>query len=44
MKAEIPGLKKQVLLRFALAPIFLGLMLFLPAGSLDYWQAWIYYT
>lgn len=25
-----------------MAPIILGLMLFLPAGSLDYWQAWIY--
>src|SRR5659263_625876 len=25
-----------------MAPIFMGLMLFLPAGSLDYWQAWIY--
>jgi protein-S-isoprenylcysteine O-methyltransferase Ste14 len=35
-------LKKQVILRFIMAPIFLGLILFLPAGSLDYWQAWIY--
>lgn len=42
MKAEMPGLKKQIILRFIMAPIFLGLMLFLPAGSLDYWQAWIY--
>ena len=42
MKTEIPGLKKQVILRFIMAPIFLGLMLFLPAGSLDFWQAWIY--
>ncbi|MCG2735452.1 MAG: isoprenylcysteine carboxylmethyltransferase family protein [Candidatus Methanoperedenaceae archaeon] len=25
-----------------MAPIFMGLMLFLPAGSLDYWQAWLY--
>ncbi len=25
-----------------MVPIFMGLMLFLPAGSLDYWQAWIY--
>ncbi len=25
-----------------LVPIFMGLMLFLPAGTLDYWQAWIY--
>ena len=42
MKTEIPGLKKQVILRFVMAPIILGLMLFLPAGSLYYWQAWIY--
>jgi len=42
MKTEIPGLKKQVILRFIMAPIVLGLMLFLPAGSLDFWQAWIY--
>ena len=25
-----------------MVPIFMGLMLFLPAGTLDYWQAWIY--
>jgi len=42
MKTEIPELKKQVILRFIMAPIFMGLMLFLPAGTLDYWQAWIY--
>jgi len=40
MKAS--ELKKQVILRFIMAPIFMGLMLFLPAGTLDYWQAWIY--
>jgi len=42
MKTEIPGLKKQVILRFIMAPVFIGLMLFLPAGTLYYWQAWIY--
>lgn len=42
MKAENPGLKKQVILRFIMVPIFMGLMLFLPAGTLYYWQAWIY--
>ena len=42
MKDEIPGLKKQVILRFIMVPIFMGLILFLPAGSLDYWQAWVY--
>lgn len=35
-------LKRQVFLRLIMAPIFIGLMLFLPAGSLDYWQAWVY--
>jgi len=25
-----------------MVPVFMGLMLFLPAGSLYYWQAWIY--
>jgi protein-S-isoprenylcysteine O-methyltransferase Ste14 len=40
MKAS--ELRKQVILRFILAPIFMGLMLFLPAGTLDYWQAWLY--
>jgi protein-S-isoprenylcysteine O-methyltransferase Ste14 len=42
MKTDMPELKKLVILRFIMAPIFMGLMLFLPAGSLDYWQAWIY--
>jgi protein-S-isoprenylcysteine O-methyltransferase Ste14 len=40
---EASELKKQILLRFIMAPIFMGLMLFLPAGTLDYWQAWIYF-
>ena len=35
-------LKKKVFIRFIMAPIFIGLILFLPAGTLDYWQAWIY--
>ena len=26
-----------------MVPILMGLMLFLPAGSLHYWQAWIYF-
>ncbi len=39
---NLPELKKKVLLRLILVPIFMGLVLFLPAGSLDYWQAWIY--
>ena len=42
MKTEIPGLKKQIIIRFIMVPVFMGLMLFLPAGTLYYWQAWLY--
>lgn len=42
MNAKLSELKKQVFTRFILAFIFIGLTLFLPAGTLDYWQAWIY--
>lgn len=42
MITNLPELKKKVFFRFILVPIFMGLMLFLPAGSLYYWQAWIY--
>ena len=42
MKTENPELKKQVILRFIMVPVFIGLILFLPAGTLYYWQAWIY--
>jgi hypothetical protein len=34
MKTEIPELKKQFI-KFIMAPIFIGLMLFLNAGSFD---------
>ncbi len=42
MNAKLSELKKQVFLRVILVFLFIGLLLFLPAGSLDYWQAWIY--
>ena len=42
MNTNLSELKKKVYFRFIMAPIFMGLMLFLPAGSLNYWQAWIY--
>ena len=40
--AATSRLRRQVLLRFASAFIFMMAMLFLPAGTLTYWQAWIY--
>lgn len=35
-------LKRKICLISLLALIVLGLMLFLPAGSFDYWQAWVF--
>ncbi len=35
-------LKKKVAVRFGLAGPMLAAMFFLPAGTLDYWQAWVY--
>ncbi|VVB66716.1 Phospholipid methyltransferase [Candidatus Gugararchaeum adminiculabundum] len=36
------ALLKKIVLAFTLVPIILALMFFLPAGTLDYWQAWAY--
>lgn len=35
-------LKKKIFFRLIMALIVVGMMLFLPAGSLKYWEAWIY--
>ena len=35
-------IKKKILLFLPLGIIVVGLMLFLPAGSLNYWQAWLF--
>jgi protein-S-isoprenylcysteine O-methyltransferase Ste14 len=35
-------LRKKILLVFIAALIIIGLVLFGPAGTLDYWQAWVY--
>ena len=40
MDAE--AVKKRALLLFPAAFLMLGLMFFVPAGTLDYWQAWGY--
>ena len=41
-KIVINNLKKKVFLLFPLAFVFLSLMFFVPAGTLNYWQAWIF--
>jgi protein-S-isoprenylcysteine O-methyltransferase Ste14 len=40
--AGISALTGKVALYFAGALVAAGLMLFLPAGTLDYWQAWLF--
>ncbi len=35
-------LRRRIVLIWIAAPIILGLALFGPAGTLDYWQAWLY--
>lgn len=41
-KTDIGKLKKMIFLFFPLGIIVVGLMLFLPAGSLNFWQAWVF--
>lgn len=41
MKSEMT-LKSRLALRFLLGPVVLGALLFIPAGSLKFWQAWTY--
>ena len=35
-------LRKKIALLFPAGPLVLGLMLFVPAGTFDYWEAWVY--
>lgn len=39
---DLVRLKRTVFGRFVAMALILGLFLFLPAGSLNYWQAWVY--
>lgn len=39
---EIKALKKTVISRLSMFPVFMGLVFFLTAGGIDYWPAWIY--
>ncbi|MFH1106675.1 MAG: isoprenylcysteine carboxylmethyltransferase family protein [Candidatus Micrarchaeota archaeon] len=41
-KVDRAALKRKALVRFGLAPFALGALFFIPAGSLCYWQAWLY--
>ena len=39
---EMKALKKKIAIRFSLIPLFLGLIILLPAGTLLFWQAYTY--
>jgi len=40
--SSFKSLRKAVILRFTMLFPVLGLMFFLPAGTIHYWQAWVY--
>lgn len=40
--AEMKSLLKKIVVRFSFLPIFLGLIVLLPAGTLNYWQFYLY--
>jgi protein-S-isoprenylcysteine O-methyltransferase Ste14 len=39
---EMNSLTKKIIIRFSLLPIVLGILIFLPAGTFNYWQAYVY--
>lgn len=41
-KQEMKSLTKKILFRFSLFPFILGLLILLPAGTLDYWEFYTY--
>jgi len=41
-KQKMKALKKKIAIRFSLMPLFLGLLILLPAGTLKFWQFYIY--
>lgn len=44
MRNEANDLRKKALLGLLRVALFLGLLLFLPAWSLRFWQAWLYWA
>jgi len=41
-KQEMKSLIKKIIIRFSLFPIVLGLFILVPAGTINYWQVYIY--
>jgi protein-S-isoprenylcysteine O-methyltransferase Ste14 len=43
-KMEMKILKKKLTVRYLLIPLFLGLIILIPAGTLWFWQAYLYFA
>lgn len=41
-EVEVKSVKRLALIRVSVVFIIIGLMFFLPAGTLKYWQGWVY--
>jgi len=41
---EMKVLKKKIAIRFALLPLFIGILILLPAGTFNFWQVYIYFA
>jgi protein-S-isoprenylcysteine O-methyltransferase Ste14 len=41
---EMKALKKKIAIRFSLLPLFLGLIVLLSAGTLKFWQIYVYFA
>ena len=41
-KKEMNSLMRKIVIRFSFLPVFLGLLILLPAGTFNYWQVYIY--
>ncbi len=44
VKDESDNLLRKIIIRFSLLPVFLGLLTILPAGTFNYWQAYVYFA
>jgi len=41
-KDEMSNLISKIVIRFSFLPIFLGVLILLPAGTINYWQVYVY--
>ena len=41
---EMKSLIKKIIVRFSFFPVFLGLLILIPAGTFNYWQVYVYFA